>query len=77
MHGWEWQCTARTLRLDQGLVGLGRGIRRLHRQWPEAAASARAVGAQARGSDCCARLVALQCYSRARAAMGARARACA
>ena len=70
----------RTLRLDQGSAGLGRGLRRRHRkrrhrQWPEAATPARVVGAQARGSDCCARLVAVQCYSRARAAMGAKARA--
>ena len=75
MHGWEWQCTVRTLRLDQGLAGLGRGLRRWHRQWPEAAAPARAVGAKVRGSDCCARLVVVQCYSRARVVMGARARA--
>ena len=75
MHGWEWQCTAHTLRLYQGLAGLGRGLKRRHRQWPEATALARAVGAQARGSDCCARLVAVQCYSMARAAMGVRARA--
>ena len=52
-----------------------RGGQRRHWQWPEAAAPARAVGAQARSSGYCARLVAVQCYSRARAAMGARARA--
>ena len=60
-HGWEWQCTACTLRLDHGLVGLGKGLRRRHRQRrhqlrAESAAWARAVEAQARGSDCCARL---------------------
>ena len=29
-------------------------------EWPEATAPARGVGAQARGFDCCARLVAVQ-----------------
>ena len=45
-------------------LGLGSGLRRRHRQrrhqqWAEATALARAVGAQARGSDCCAHLVAI------------------
>ena len=48
-----------------GLGGGGNGLKRRRRQWRQwqwapAAAQARAVEAQARGSDCCARLMAVQ-----------------
>ena len=40
-------------------------------KWPEAVAPARAVGAQARGSDYCARLVTVQGYLMARLCVAA------